>query len=416
MHVHAAVLASLLATTIEVSAAPDATTTEAVPAPREETTAGGATRARDAAVEDEGADDPKPDAEAETDPYGVLTVGGRVFSRATFQTRDQALVTSEGTVEERTIRSLDLSIPSARIKVEYQSTLEWLSAEVEADFAGRPELKDGYLQIRQKPFWFRAGQFKMPFSAIAMESPWTLPMVDRGFVHDLVSDVLQVGGRHPGLSLRARARGGIRPELSLGAFQGSVLTDPTTNETDLAENAFLPSQHWVARAGLRLGDAEVALSYQHRVGTPRPFEQTYHWTAGADLVLDMELAGGGLRAWAEGMAGESWLEHEDKPADDELATFVMGRAIVAPRFFGTAPRELYLEPFAMLSVLEPDAGGVVSDLVWELAVGMNTGFWDLLRVGIQGEVVRGERNVPDGYLLGTNPDRIAVLGQVGVNF
>lgn len=366
------------------------------------------------------AESPDPPRKESTDakdiPFGRVTIGGRVFSRAAFVTREQELVTPSGTLENRTIRSLDLTIPSARAKVEYQSGFDWLSAEVEAEFAGRAELKDGYLQLKSKPFWLRAGQFKMPFSAIAMESPWTLPMVDRGFVHDLVSDVLQVGGRHPGVLARIRARGGMRPELSLGAFQGSVLADPTTNDTDLVEESFLPSQHGVARAGVRLGDAEVALSYQHRMGTPRPFDREYYWTAGADFVLDLELPNGGVRAWVDGMAGESWLEHRDKPDDGEPATFMMARAIVAPRFAGTEPRQLYLEPFATVSVLEPDAGGVVSDLVWEYAVGVNTGLWDLLRVGLQAELVKAERNVPDGYLLGVNPDRVAVLAQVGVTF
>jgi hypothetical protein len=178
----------------------------------------------------------------------------------------------------------------------------------------------------------------------------------------------------------------------------------------------LPSQHGVARAGIRLGDVDLGASYQHRMGTDGPFEHEYHWTAGVDLVLDLELPNGGVRAWVDGMAGKSWLEHADKPPDDELATFVMARAVVAPRFHGTLPREPYVEPFGMISVFEPDAGGVVSDLVWELALGVNTGFWDLLRVGVQAELVRAERNVPDGYLLGRNPDRLGVLAQVGVSF
>lgn len=361
-----------------------------------------------------GSDDPNT---KDQETLGEVVIGGRVFARAAFVSREQSLVAPTGMVEDRQVRSLDLTLPSARLKAEYQSSVEWLSAEIEAEFSGRAELKDGYVQLRSKPFWLRAGQFKMPFSAFAMESPWRLPMVHRGFTHDMVSDVLQVGGRAPGLSARVRAKGGLRPELNLGAFQGSILTDPTTNDTDPAEERFVPSQHGVARVGFRLGDVEVGANYQHRMGAnSTTFEQDYHWTIGADAVLDVTFPRGGLRAWVEGIAGESWLEHIDKPEDEQLATFLLARVIVAPRFLGTIPDEFYVEPFAMFSLLEPDSGGVVDDIAWEASLGVNTGLWEKLRLALQGEIVRTQPNFPSSYVPNRNPDRIALLAQLGVSF
>jgi hypothetical protein len=52
----------------------------------------------------------------------------------------------------------------------------------------------------------------------------------------------------------------------------------------------------------------------------------------------------------------------------------------------------------------------------EIAAGVNVGLWGLLRVGVQGESVRAEPNLPRRYLLGADPDRLAVLSQVGINF
>jgi hypothetical protein len=337
-------------------------------------------------------EDANPNKKKKDEQYGDVTLRGRVFTRAALVTRDQETVNSTGMLELREINSLDLSVPSARLKVEYQSPLKWLSAEIEAEFAGRPELKDGYVQARSKTLSSRAGNFKMPFSAISMESPWKLPMVDRGHVHQFLSDSLQVAGRRAGLAVGVRSRDGIRPELVLGAFQGSVLIDTGTNETDPAAELFIPSQSWVARSEIRLADLKIAANYQHRMGTPALFENKYYWTAGMDFVLDTVFDDGGLRLWLEGIAGASWLEHEEKPADDQDATFVAIRSIVAYRVGGVEDRDFYI------------------------AIGVNVGLWDFVRLGLQGESVRAERNFPNAYVLGVNPDRLALLLQAGLTF
>lgn len=349
-------------------------------------------------------------------PRGQIELGGRVFAGAAFVSREQALVDATGVPVERRIDSLDLELASARFKLEYQAPIEWLSAEIETELRGRPELKDAYVQARSKTYSARVGQFKMPFSAFALESPWTLPMTHRGAVHDMLSDVLQVAGRRAGVAFTARRREGLKPKLELGAFQGSVLVDALSGDTDPAEERFFPAQHVAARFSVKIDDLVAGLNYQHRMATPGLTDPEYYWTAGADLTLDLDWQTGGFRAWLEGIAGATWLEHPDKPEDGEDAQFVSLRLIAAPRFGGVAPHEFYVEPYVMGALLEPDAGGVVSDLLLEAAAGVNVGFWDLVRLGIQGEGVRAERNFPVAYYRGNNPERLALLAQVGVRF
>ena len=119
--------------------------------------------------------------------------------------------------------------------------------------------------------------------------------------------------------------------------------------------------------------------------------------------------------WAEGIVGESWYEHELKPADDADATFVCARLITAYRFGGLLRGEAYIEPYGMVSALDPDAG-ISSDIAFEEVLGVNVGFWDIVRLGLQGEVVRVGRNFPRAVSLGRLMDRTALVLQAGVQF
>jgi hypothetical protein len=144
-------------------------------------------------------------------------------------------------------------------------------------------------------------------------------------------------------------------------------------------------------------------------------ERDYYWTAGLDAKLDTLFDTGGLRIWLEGIAGASFFEHAEKLEDGDDATFVVARGIAAYRFGGVEERKFYIEPYVMVAVFEPDAD-VVDDMVWEEAFGVNVGFWKSLRVGLEGQVRRAQRNFPDGYLLSADPDSTTGLIQVGLAF
>ena len=213
----------------------------------------------------------------------------------------------------RDLNTLDLSVPSARFRIDYQSPWPWLTGQIEVDLAGRPDLRDGYVQAKGENVAFRMGQFKMPVLAMQMESPWALPLVRRGLIHDLTVDWLDVAGRLPGAMLTFREKfGDIKPRLFLGAFQASGSSRSTRTarrDTDLVRERSLYGQNLVARGQVDVGSVEIGASYEHRAriagfGLLRPL-----WTAGADVTVNHVFATGGLRLWADALAGASWYEH-----------------------------------------------------------------------------------------------------------
>jgi hypothetical protein len=293
--------------------------------------------------------------------------------------------------------------------------MKWLSAEVEADFAGNPELKDAFVRARPSYFLAQAGQFKVPFSAFRLESPWDLPVAGRGFIDDVLVDRFQVAGRRPGWAFGVRTKADVRSELVVGSFQGSVLDDATTGDFDPIEELGLDSQSLAARATVRVGELTLGAAYEHRVGSPEVLEVEHYATGNVDAVLDMPVASGGLRLWGEVIAGESWYEHESKPADQTDPIFVALRLIAAFRFGGASYGERYIEPYAMIAGLDPDTD-VTADAALEGVLGVNVGLWDLVRLGLQAELVRVSRNFPRAVYLGRELDRTALVLQAGLEF
>jgi hypothetical protein len=231
-------------------------------------------------------------------------------------------------------------------------------------------------------------------------------------VHDLLVDELEVAGRRPGAVFGARHRDKryFSPSLVLGAFQGSVLVDedPDDRDVELASEDALGAQSLVARAQGQIGDVTLGVNYEHRVGTDEELEPSHYWTFGADVVLDAELGQNGIRIWAEVMDGASWFEHRLKPVDTYDAVFVMTRLIGAFRFGGTRREAFYVEPYGMVSILEPDTD-LASDLVFEEAIGVNVGLWKRARVGLEAEFQKAQPNFPERYFLSENADRKALV-------
>jgi hypothetical protein len=361
---------------------------------------------------------------------GNFSVKGRVFVLAELSRQERTRNVAEGgTLVPRTEHphSLDLSVPTARASLKYQAPQEWLSAEIEVEIADGPDMRDGYIQAKGRHLSAKLGQFKLPVSAYAMESLWDLPVVRRGLLHEILTDWLDVGGRLPGVMFGVRGRGGVKPSLTLGAFQGRVAeeitpgdrnTDPISLDTTGSES-YLDAQSYVARVGAELADlVDVGLYYQHRVGSPAVGEFEHYPTAGVDAVLDSVFENGGLRVWFDAMLGKSWYEHGEKSVDDEDATFMAARLCTGFRFGGVEPDQAYVEPFALFSLFEPDRD-VVDDFVYEAALGVNVGYWDRARIALQGEVASSGRNFPHtstGYFSGNVPDHLGLLLQGAVAF
>jgi hypothetical protein len=351
--------------------------------------------------------------------FGKLEIRGRVYARAEFDRRDTVVLDDMLQPVSRTIDSLDLSVPQARLSFHYRAPMEWLTAVAEVDISGNPEMKDGYVQARDKHFAVRAGQFKVPIAAVAATSPWTLPFVRRGLIHNVLVDRMDYGGRRPGITVGYRNNDvPLHPRFTLGAFQGSVLVnDPTPLErdTDLLNAQKFASQTLVARAEVEVAGAEIGVYYENRVGSPALFQTYRYWTAGADLHYDRVFASGGVRMWIDGLAGTSWYEHTSKAYDGKDAMFAAARALIAYRFGGTTDEAFYVEPYTHLAALDPDVQ-VTSDLLWEAVLGVNVGYWKRARLSLQGEINKGQRNVPSGFFVGPPPNRVGIILQAGVAF
>jgi hypothetical protein len=349
---------------------------------------------------------------------GGLDISGRIHLRADLEQNRLILVDPSGVPRSTEINSFDFGVPLARLRFRYRPpSHKWLSAELEADLADRNPIRDAFAQVQSDNFTARIGRFRMPLSGLLTASPWTLPTVRRGYLHDVLVDRLDVGGRRPGALFAWEPAGVVRSKFSIGAFQASTLISesPTERDTDLLDRANLRSQSLLARAQVGFGGLDFGTYYEHRVGSPAPTRTHYYWTAGADLTGDWLFGNGGLRFWLDLIAGASWYEHRMKVADGKDATFVMARALVGYRFGGIARDAFYVEPYGLFGVLDPDME-VVDDRTWEASLGVNVGLWQRARVALQGDVNKGQRNFPIGYFVGPPPDRMALLFLTAVAF
>lgn len=164
------------------------------------------------------AQDATPPGDDDDGRFGNFEIKGRIFVLGEWQRVNVAVVTAGDSgataapVVERD--AFDISVASVRPSLRWQAPQKWLSAVVEFELTRKPDLRDGFMQAKNKHLLLRAGQFKMPGSAIETASPWTLPFVRRGLLHTLLVDGLDSPWRRPGVMLRWRGAGALRLELS----------------------------------------------------------------------------------------------------------------------------------------------------------------------------------------------------------
>jgi hypothetical protein len=339
---------------------------------------------------------------------GKLEWKGRVFARAAYENTSHSAAGSIARSER-----LRLSTPSARLALKYQP-LPWLSLVAEGDFTDRPVVRDAFVQARNKRLRARAGHFKMPLSAITLESPWVLPVARRGIIQDLLEERMSLVGRRPGFLFSIEGGGGFDPELSLSAFQGAFLAgDGADTDLELLESG-VDAQNLVACFSVTPGGQELAL-HGERISTTAFMGQRRHfWAGGGDATLDDPFGLRGLRAWLEVAVGQTFYIDQLTSRD---ATYASARAIFSWRWGGGEDRAGYLEPFLMVGYLDPDRGGS-RDRLRELAAGLNLGLWRTFRLTLQLEDVRSEEQLPGQLFFGNLNLRShrAVLIQVGMAF
>jgi hypothetical protein len=307
---------------------------------------------------------------------------------------------------------LSLLVDSARFGLKVD-VLDWVSVQLEAELAGRVRLRDGLVQLKRKHWLARAGQFKMPISVFTLESPWTLPLARRGWLHEILSDHMLLTGRREGVLGQLSAGGSLDPALTAGAFRSVRCC---ADAGDPIEVLAPDEQTVVGRLSVTPAGVELAAVVQRRV-TIVAEELRGFWAAGLESTADFEFERTGLRWWLEAYAGSSWFDYAATAGAD--VTFVTARALLAWRWRGLTRGEPYVEPFATVGVLEPDSDAT-SDSFLELMGGVNVGHWRRTRLALQVEYARAQRNFPRQYFLGfANPvlvRHLAVMLMLGAAF
>ncbi len=355
-----------------------------------------------------------------------IQLRGRVFARLDYQ---RAQVNQgAGLVEQR---GLTPSVPDARAALRAR-ILDGVQLVLSADFAGSPDIKDAYLQAKDKRWLARVGRFKMPISAFTMESSWMLPLARRGWLEELLSDRMLLTGRREGVMGGIQGGGYWDPAAVLGVFQsvrwGKYEGDPMSMRGPGDATA-------VARLSVQPSGMEIGLAGQRRVtyagsrgeGALAAFRERAFWAGVLDFTADFTFVRTGLRLWADLLAGNSWFDAAAPAAAVLLAEsqapdtnrFASGRALAAYRLGGLEPGALYLEAFATAGVLDPDLD-IRSDLFFEAMAGLNAGHWRGTRLTVQVERGLAGHNFPRQFFLPFGNDVLdrywALVFQAGAAF
>ncbi|HVY29068.1 MAG TPA: hypothetical protein VHB79_21065 [Polyangiaceae bacterium] len=345
-----------------------------------------------------------------------LKLKARVFVLAELSHRRETVVGTGALLVTRDRDALDLSLQRARVAAEYRSPIPWLSAELELELANKVRVKDAYLQAGDH-LYAKAGQFKVPAPALELASPWRVPLVRRGFVHDLLTDWMDVGKRRPGLALGYRDKGSLKPRLTVGIFQGTTLKQvvPGDRDTELIDHASLEAQTFAARGEVTVFGVALGAWYEQRVGSRAVGQFEHYATFGLDATTDLRFGPGELRLWLDGMGGQSFYVAGTEKVSDPKPWFAAARALVAYRFGGAAQGEPYVETFGFFAALDPDAH-ITSDAATEAAVGIAGGLWYRARITLQAETTHARRNFPRDLLDYQEPDHKSLLLQAGARF
>ncbi|WP_224242213.1 porin [Hyalangium gracile] len=291
-------------------------------------------------------------------PAGTVVVGGRLDVRENLEHPEDGIWAGE------------LTVPTSRVEVTYRWKKR-LRAVVEFDV--RAELKDVFVWLKiANGFSTRAGRFKMPLSLVELESATRLPVVRRGLVRDVLDDALGLSGRSPGAQLEWKcARCTHELRFQAGVWQTREPDGKVALERGLG---LMPA----LRGTWELGPVVVGASALFQPQGASSGGDQSSWLAALDVRHSLALASGGLRTWAEVITGRA-------PLTGGTGNLLTGRVVSAWRLGGTEAGGMYLEPFVMLSAMDPDRDQD-ADLMWESALGLNVGQWQRWRLQTQFEV------------------------------
>lgn len=297
-----------------------------------------------------------------------LEYGARLFVRDTL-TRIE--------IGDEPVWRHDRAVDQARVFANYDRKKLRIALEVELA-GGDAELKDTFIRIKPvKVVRIQAGRFKVPMSILWLESKWSLPAVERGVLSELEQDNrgLPFGGiRGEGVSLELRPEVMLEPRFTAAVFHnplatGSTPLDPSEDVTqDLYARFELQPGPWLTAA-----TSFGWVGYTSRVSAIDSYEHMP--MAGVELAADSHY----LRAWVEGFVGKSFLYQADNTTS---GTFAAARALIALRLRDPVGWIRHLEPYALVSVLDP-TGDETGDRLSEVAGGISVAFTKYWRIQLE---------------------------------
>lgn len=319
-----------------------------------------------------------------------IEVDGRIFVRETYAEEGDADWGAQS------------SISSARLGLSYHR--KQLRARLSVELRSSARLRSAYLDIAPiDDLDVRAGLFKIPLSPFELASSWTIPVADRGLTSTILRDRLQVAGRRVGAEVAWTPGVSVSVSVRAGYHQG--LDDLGEVLDGAAADAFGK----VATARVEVGPFGAV--GQVRQGRPDVLADTRTaWAASGDATFEVA----GLRLWVEAMLGSSWLVAK---ASRDDARFVEARGVAAWRLGGAKGGAPYVEPYALLGLVDPDAS-LADDVVLETTTGVNLGVWKRWRFQLELELWRFGANVPMGFVAPAviPAARTAIVGQLGASF
>jgi hypothetical protein len=307
-----------------------------------------------------------------------------------------------------------LAVASARLEADYRRG-KALRLAMEIDFAGdQVRLKDAFVRLRpRRGLSVQAGHFKRPISALALESPWRLPMVERGLLNEDVAYLagqyevaLPIARRAEGVQVQFRPDWPADPTLIVGAFRSRLVARPQADDPitvgEIAYDAYARLE--IEPAG-RLTLAG-SLAYVGYLGEAAVDASLAHAPVGS---LELALAHRHVRAWVEGFVGHTTVYDAGKAR----GSFAALRILVAPRLRVRCGWLERIEPFAKVSILDP-TDAVADNRALEIGGGASFGFEHDWRLQLQVDHRLHDAAYPDAgnHLLGAT---IAYL-QIGAKF
>lgn len=270
---------------------------------------------------------------------------------------------------------------------------KWLDAVLQIDLAdafelGASILTDAYIDIEPlDQLEIRFGQFKKPFSALALQSPAKIRVIERGPGVDFIATDLLYGDRDLGLKLSGVLVKSVRLEYEVGAFNGSGpnVADQGNSKDLAARLQFRPLKQLEIGAG-------VSAKF---ISEPRDRQPGTGLAGGGDARLEI----GGFRLYAEGLAAQdhqAYLTNGATTADDPPLSFAALSILSYRHWFRGGRLRAGVEPAFKAELFDPDAD-IADDHLWVFTPGINGYFGSYLKLMLNGEFTRSNRNSPDDH-------------------